>query len=107
MVSNLLGDICFDRSRALQLHPLCTCPSIMQGLKVQYNEEKNAFIVVEPKVGIDWYAMGYCISPYDERWGLHATSLRKENIDLLVQGLGSSPSTSVSSGRLQYLHISK
>ena len=105
---HFFGDICFDRSRALQLvHCAYECPSIMQGLKVQYNEEKNAFIVVEPKVGIDWYAMGYCISHFDERWGLHATSLRKENIDLLVQGLGSSPPTSASSGSLQYLQISK
>ena len=52
-------------------------------------------IVVEPEVGIDWYAMGYCISHFDEKvkWGLHATILRKENIDLLQEGLNSLPST--------------
>ena len=73
----------------------------MHDLKVEYSE-KNAFIVVEPEVGIDWYAMGYCISHFDERWGLHATSLRKKNIDLLEEGLKSPPK-----GTLKYLHISK
>ena len=105
-----LSEACFDRSQALQLvHCAYECPSIMSNLKVLYSE-KNAFIVVEPEVGIDWYAMGYCISHFDERWGLHATSLRKENIDLLEKGL-KSPITSKSppnvSGRLRYLHVSK
>ena len=101
-----LGQICFDRSQALPLvHCAYECPSIMADLKVKYSE-KNTFIVVEPEVGIDWYAMGYCISHFDERWGLHATGLRKENIDLFEKGLKSPNSTSVS-GRLKYLHISK
>ena len=108
-----LCQICFDRSQALQLvHCAYECPSIMHDLKVEYSE-KNAFIVVEPEVGIDWYAMGYCISHFDERLGLHATSLRKENIDLLEKGLNvRSPPTSMSSPTsvsrgLKYLHISK
>ena len=97
-----LCQICFDRSRALQLvHCAYECPSIMHALKVEYTK-KNTCIVVEPEVGIDWYAMGYCISHFDERWGLHATSLRKENIDLLEEGLMSPPK-----GTLKYLHISK
>ena len=101
-----LSRICFDRLQALLLvHCAYECPSIMPNLEVEYSE-KNAFIVVEPEVGIDWYAMGYCISHFDERWGLHATSLRKENIDLLEKGLKSSNLTSAS-GRLMYLHISK
>ena len=101
-----LRQICFDRSQALQLvHCAYECPSIMDDLNVEYSE-KNAFIVVEPEVGIDWYAMGYCISHFDERWGLHATCLRKENIDLLEKGLKSPHLTSVSA-RLKYLHISK
>ena len=101
-----LRQICFDRSQALQLvHCAYECPSIMHDLEVGYSET-NAFIVVEPEVGIDWYAMGYCISHFDERWGLHTTSLRKENIDLLEKGLKSPNSTSVS-GRLKYLQISK
>ena len=100
-----LRQICFDRLQALQLvHCAYECPSIMHDLKVEYSE-KNAFIVVEPEVGIDWYAMGYCISHFDERWGLHAASLRKKNIDHLEKGLKSS-SISVP-GRLEYLHISK
>ena len=105
---------CFDRSGALQLvHCAYECFSIMQELKVPYSE-KNQFIVVEPKVGIDWYAMGYCIRHFDERWGLrmHATSLR--DTDLLKKGLecplpksvSGVPPTSVS-GRLKYLYISK
>ena len=103
-----LRQTCFDRSQALQLvHCAYECPSIMPDLKVEYSE-KNAFIVVEPEVGIDWYAMGYCISHFDEKWGfrIHATSLRKENVDLLEKGLKSHNSTNVS-GRLKYLHISK
>ena len=96
--------ICFDKSQALQLvHCAYECPSIMHNLKVEYNE-KDVFIVVEPEVGIDWYAMGYCISHFDERWGLHATCLRKENIELLEKGLKSSISMP---GRLKYLHVSK
>ena len=107
-----LRQICFDRSRAqLQLvHCAYECPSIMPNLE-EKESENNAFIVVEPEVGIDWYAMGYCISHFDGRWGLHTTSLRKENIDLLEKGLKSpraskSPLTSVSCG-LKYLHICK
>ena len=106
-----LCQICFDRSQALQLvHCAYECPSIMPNLNKKYSE-KNAFIVVEPEVGIDWYAMGHSIRHFHGRWGLHATSLRKENIDLLEKGLKSpstskSPLTSVSGG-LKYLHISK
>ena len=101
-----LRQICFDRLQALQLvHCAYECPRIMHNLKVEYSEE-NAFIVVEPEVGVDWYAMGYCISHFEERWGLHATGLRKENTDLLEKGLKSSNLTSVS-GRLKYLLISK
>ena len=101
---HFLHQICFDRSRALQLvHCAYECPSIVNDLKVEYSEN-NAFIVVEPEEGIDWYAMGYCISHFDERWGLHATHLRKENIDLLEKGL---MSRSPPKGTLNYLHISK
>ena len=75
----------------------------MQDLEVQYSE-KNAFIVVEPKIGIDWYAMGHCISCFDERWGLHVTSLREKNVNLLFKGLSSSANVQ---GRIQHLHISK
>ena len=107
--SNLCGwlvkflcQICFDRLQALQLvHCAYECPSIMPNLKEKYSE-KNAYIVVEPEVGIDWYAMGYCISHFDGRWGLHASSLKKKNIELLEKGLKSPPI-----GRLKYLHISK
>ena len=78
-------------------------PILCKIWKCRYSEE-NAYIVVEPKIGIDWYAMGHCISHFDERWGLHVTSLREENVNLLVQGL---PPSSNVQGRIQYLHISK
>ena len=102
-LAQFLSQICFKRSHGtLQLiHCANECPSIMQELKVP----DNAFIVVQPEVGIDWSAMGYCISNFDERWGLHAIRLRKENINLLKEGL-TSPPTSVP-GRLKYLHLSK
>ena len=102
-LGQFLGRICFERSHgALQLiHCANECSSIMQELKVEYTE-KNAFIVVLPEVGIDWFAMGHCISHFDENWGLHAIRLRKENINLLKEGL-TSPPTSMP-GRLKYLH---
>ena len=108
-----LGHACFDRSRALQLvHCAHECPSIMN-LKVPYSEE-NAFIVVEPELSIDWYAVGYCVGHIDERWGIctHSTSLRKENVELLKKGINSSSPTSEKDRRppqpgLQYLCICK
>ena len=100
-----LGQICFDKPQALQLvHCAYECSRIMHDLKVEYSE-KDEFIVVEPEVGIDWYATGHCIGHFKEWWGLHATSLRKENMDLLEKGLRSPHLTSVP-GRLKYLHIS-
>ena len=97
-----LGDHCLDdRSRAMQLvHCACECPSIMDKLEVP---QEHPFIVVEPEVGIDWYAMGYCITHFiDKRWGLHihATSLR--NLEILKKGFKSSPPSG-----LKYLCISK
>ena len=114
--AQFLGQICSDRSCALQLvHFAHESPSI-----IELNEQDNDFIVVEPEVGIDWYTMGYCISHFDKMWGLHVTSLRKENIDLLKKGLKSpdhlekslksSPSTCIptaSNTSLKYLHIRK
>ena len=98
-----LGGNCFDRSGAQQLiHCGFECPSIMERLEVPYSEE-NPFIVVEPELGTDWYAMGYCISHFDERWGLHVTSLKEENVNLLFKGLSSANVQ----GRIQHLHISK
>ena len=101
--AKFLGQICFDRSRALQLvHCAYECSTVMQDLEVQYSEE-NAYIVVEPKIGIDWYAMGHCISHFDKRWGLHVTSLKEEDVNLMFKGL----STATLQGRIQHLHISK
>ena len=102
-----LSRICFDRSRALQLvHCAYECPSIMERLRLPKIEEP---IVVLPEVGIDWYALGYCISHFDKKWGVFATGLRKEDIDLLQKGLNSLPSTDQKQDRrtLSYLYISK
>ena len=103
-----LGPNFLYRSGALQLvHCAYECPRIMQVLKVPYSDE-NPFIVVEPKVGIDWYVMGYCISHFDESWGLciQATSLRKENVELLKKGLYEKSQNSAP-GRLKYLYMSE
>ena len=73
----------------LQLvHCAYECPSIMDSVKVDYNECDT--IDVRPLVGFDWYAIGYCISHFDGRWGLEMYDVSVENIDLLVRGLRSS-----------------
>ena len=86
------------------VHCVNECPSIMQQVKLE-ESKKDAFIVVLPEAGIDWYAIGQCLCEschFDVRWGLHAVSLRKENIDLLEKGLNiiKSPPTN----GLRYLH---
>ena len=78
-------------------------PSIMDSMKVFYKNEYD-IINVEPRVGFDWYATGYCISHFDERWGLTIDdNMGMEGIDLLVKGLRSSSTTK---GRIQYLSLS-
>ena len=87
--------------RCLQLvHCAYECPSIMDSVKVDYSDFDT--IDVEPAVGFDWYATGYCISHYDERWGLVMTNELDENIDLLVKGLRSS---SIAKGRIWSLGV--
>ena len=54
---------------SLQLvHCAYECPSIMDSVKVDYSERDT--INVGPVVGFDWYATGYCISHFDEKWGI-------------------------------------
>ena len=87
--------------RCLQLvHCAYECPSIIDSAKVDYR--KHDAIDVEPVVGFDWYSTGYCISHFDERWGLVVRNESEENIDLLVKGLRSS---SIAKGRILSLHI--
>ena len=91
-------------SERLQLvHCAYECPSIMDSVKVHYGEhEDDTIFVCEPVVGFDWYATGYCISHFDERWGLAIIYMSEENIDLLVKGLRSS---SIAKGRILSLDI--
>ena len=76
-------------SERLQLvHCAYECPSIMDSVKVDYGEFDT--INVRPVVGFDWYATGYCISHFNERWGLEMGNESEEDIDLLVKCLRSS-----------------
>ena len=87
----------------LQLvHCAYECPSIMDSVKVDCS--KHDLITVSPVVGFDWYATGYCISHFDERWGLCVyDNMGIDNYDLLVTGFHFS---AVAKGKIHYLHIS-
>ena len=77
------------------------CPSIMDSVKMDYSEFDT--IDVEPVVGFDWYATGYCISHFDEKWGLYIhDNLEMEGFDLLFKGHGSSL---LNRGKIQYLNL--
>ena len=87
----------------LQLvHCAYECPSIMDSVNVDYSERDTIDVV--PVVGFDWYATGYCISHFDERWGLDIRDINMgmEGIDLLVKGLRSSP---IAKRRIQFLKL--
>ena len=72
----------------LQLvHCAYECPSIMDSVKVDYSERDTVYI--QPWVGFDLYVTGYCISHFDEGWGLGIDD--SSEIDLLVKGVRSSP----------------
>ena len=91
-------------SKDLQLvHCAYECPSIMDSVKVDYS--KRDTINVTPVVGFDWYATGYCISHFDERWGLRIDDRKMgiEGVNLLVKGLRSSP---IANKRIRYLLLS-
>ena len=88
---------------SLQLvHCAYECPSIMDSVKVDYSERDT--INVGPVVGFDWYATGYCISHFDEKWGIfiYDYNMGMEGIDFLVKGLKSSL---IAKGRIQFLHL--
>ena len=82
-----------DLQRLQLVHCAYECPSIIDSVKV----DCRYTIDVEPVVGFDWYATGYCISHFDERWGLVMEYVSVENIDLLLKGLRSS---SIAKGRI-------
>ena len=72
------------------VHCAYECPSIMDSVKVDYS--KRDTIDVQPVVGFDLYATGYCISHFDERWGLRIDDeMGMEGVNLLLKGLRSSP----------------
>ena len=84
------------------VHSAYECPSFMDSMKVDYSERD--IINVRPVVGFDWYATGYCISHFDETWGLRIyDNMEMEGIDLLVKGLRSSP---IAKKRIQFLMLS-
>ena len=87
-------------SEGLQLvHCAYECPSIMDSVKVDYS--KRDTIYVTPVVGFDLYATGYCISHFDERWGLRIVNDKgMEGVNLLVKGLRSTP---ISTKRIRFL----
>ena len=92
-------------SMRLQLvHCAYECPSIMDSVKVDYSD-KDDTIYVMPEVGFDWYATGYSISHFDERWGLHIDDRKMgiEGVNLLVKGLRSSP---IAKKRIRFLLLS-
>ena len=82
------------------------CPEIMDNIKktMGCSKFKHAKIGIEPEVGFDWYATGYCISHFDRRWKLVIRNefFGEEEIDLLVKGLRSAP---IAKGRIHYLSI--
>ena len=56
-------------------------------------------MLIYSRNGYDWYVTGYCISHFDERWGLSIDEcMGMEVVDLLVKGLRSSPTAN---GRIQ------
>ena len=77
------------------------CPSIMDsdGLKKdsRFQDHPRSIefdsIDVEPVVGFDWYATGYCISHFNRGWDLtvFANFLNGDTIDLFLKGLRLSP----------------
>ena len=87
--------------RSLRLvHCAYECPSIMDSAKVKEVTSEHA-INVQPTVGFDWYATGYCMSHFNRKWSLAIkSSVVKENISLLLKGLVVSGSLSVELDRL-------
>ena len=71
------------------------CSSIMDDIKIEYGKGKGKHesLLVTPKTGFDWYAIGYCISHFNERWGIVFHNMREQEIYLLQKGLNSSPRT--------------
>ena len=100
----LVQQLAYNQFIGLQLvHCAYECPSIMDSVKVDYSKRDS--IIVKPVVGFDWYTTGYCISHFDERWGLdiHDDNMRgMEGIDLLVKGLRSS---SIVKKRIRFLSL--
>ena len=98
--SNLYTSLVYNVGLQL-VHCAYECPSIMDSVKVDYSEHDT--IDVSPIVGFDWYVTGYCISHFDERWGLVVDYMGIDNYVLLVLGLRFS---AVVKGGIRYLHLS-
>ena len=98
----LVQELSSNQYDGLQLvHCAYEYPSIMDSVKVDYSEHDA--ILIQPMVGFDWYATGYCISHFDEQWHLnmHPSNVNDEGIDIFLKGLRSS----TAKGRIQYLYL--
>ena len=98
----LVQELSSNQYDGLQLvHCAYEYPSIMDSVKVDYSERDT--IEILPRVGFDWYATGYCISHFDEQWGLrmYESNVNDERIDLFLKGLRSP----TAKGRIRYLHL--
>ena len=99
----LVQELSSNQYDGLQLvHCAYEYPSIMDSVKVDYSERDT--IEIQPMVGFDWYATGYCISHFDEQWYLfmYQHNVNDEGIDLFLKGLRSSP---IAKRRILYLHL--
>ena len=98
----LVQELAINQYDGLNLvHCAYECPSIMDSVKVDYS--KHDTIYVKPLVGFDWYATGYCISHFDERWGFKISDcMGMEGVNLLVKGLRSSP---IAIKRIRFLRL--
>ena len=91
-----------NRNGLQLVHCAYEYPSIMDSVKVDYS--KHDTIKILPRVDFDWYVTGYCISHFDEQWGLSIGefNVNDEGIDLFLKGLRFSPTAK---GRIRYLHL--
>ena len=105
LVQQLASNMQYACTKLQLVHCAYECPSIMDSVKVYFGERDTIIDLSMNNyslVGFDWYAIGYCISHFGERWDLSLFFVSEEDVDLLVKGLRSS---SIAKGRILSLHI--